>query len=85
VTGAEHYRQAERLLAAVNRRIGGDDRNEYVQIPSRRAELRAEAQVHATLAHAAAVFLASNGGFPLPDHDQWLALASGYQRAGAGQ
>ena len=54
MTGPEHYRQAERLLAAVNQRIGNDDRNEYVQTPSRRSELTAQAQVHATLAHAAA-------------------------------
>lgn len=59
MTGPEHYRQAEQLLAAVNRRIAGDDRNEYVQTASRRAELRAEAQVHATLALAAATTLAS--------------------------
>ena len=45
---------AERLIGAVSQRIGGDDRNEWLHTPGRRAELTAQAQVHATLALAAA-------------------------------
>ena len=52
-TGPEHYREAEKLLTAANRRIIGNDA-EWLHPPVRRAELRAEAQVHATLALAAA-------------------------------
>lgn len=44
MTGAEHYREAERLLEAAN------DRSEYDEA----AGITAQAQVHATLALAAA-------------------------------
>jgi hypothetical protein len=79
VTGPEHYRQAEQLLAAVNRRIAGDDRSEYVQTASRRAELRAEAQVHATLALAAATATGTSD-HPAADWDEWRPVVSNWRK-----
>jgi hypothetical protein len=54
MTGPAHYREAEKLIAAANRRLIGNDA-EWLQTPERRAELRAEAAIHATLALAAAM------------------------------
>jgi hypothetical protein len=53
VTGPEHYREAERLLGSLERRDRGD-------VPGE-ASIVAEAQVHATLAHAAATALGGSG------------------------
>jgi len=68
VTGPEHYQEAEnRLLMAWE-----DDRD-----PENVRHLVAEAQVHATLALAAATALNDNGteadggGMPLADFNQW--------------
>ena len=54
MTGPEHYRKAEVLLANQRHRIGDDDRNALLHPPEQRAEMLAWAQVHATLALAAA-------------------------------
>ena len=51
-TGPDHYRTAEQLLKAANARLVND--TDWLNTPDRRAELRADAQVHATLALAAA-------------------------------
>jgi hypothetical protein len=48
-TAEDHIREAERLLDAANRRLAGNDA-EWLNTPQRRAELRTEAQVRATLA-----------------------------------
>jgi len=85
MTGAEHYREAERLLAA-SRPDSPDERD---------AVILAAAQVHATLAHAAAVALAAGAdiaayesthsahGDPIPTHanDWWDALDAEAYRA----
>lgn len=50
MTGAEHYRQAEKLLAnADHADLGGDEERYYLAV----------AQVHATLAQAAATMAAT--------------------------
>jgi len=74
MTGPEHYRDAERLLTAANRKINDA---EWLHPPVRRAELRAEAQVHATLALAAATALVmgDNGNTPLRAYDAWAEVA----------
>ena len=66
MTGPEHYREAERLVAQVDE--GAADWE----------PLAASAQVHATLALAAATALSLRK----PDHDQWW-LAAG-ERTPAG-
>ena len=78
VTGPEHFREAERLLVQANRRLGPNDR-EYAHCRDDRAELRAEAQVHATLALAAATALGREGeGRTQPSKDRaaWFAAAA---------
>jgi hypothetical protein len=73
MTGAEHYREAERLLTAANRKLAPQNR-EYVNGREARAELRAEAQVHATLALAAATALAPAAkGFSDAGRKEWEA------------
>jgi hypothetical protein len=68
MTGPQHWREAERLIVAANQRLAGDD-SQWLQTPPRRTELRAEAQIHATLATAAA-FLAVAVIRP-GDRDAW--------------
>ena len=53
MTGPEHYREAERLLGA----LAGQDRGTFPQ----EDRVVAEAQVHATLALAAATALSGSG------------------------
>lgn len=83
-TGPEHYREAERLTTQASAwadadtgwkgRLTGAERIAY-----RMADL-AEAQVHATLAQAAAAALNDNaadaGGLPLEDFNAWVETAS---------
>ena len=52
-TGPDHYRAAEQLLQGANARLVND--TDWLNTPERRAELRADAQIHATLALAAAI------------------------------
>ena len=78
MTGPEHYCKAEHLLDATTKRLTGNDA-EWLQTPGRRAELRAEAQVHATLALAAATALNDHGGvdggMPVADWNAWRDAA----------
>ena len=76
MTGPEHYRFAENLLSQAAAVDPGSDIERYVL---------GAAQVHAALALAAATALNSphpEGGFTVPDHDEWLAAASAYRRPG---
>ena len=62
MNGPEHYREAERLLREVNREQAPNFEGTIrpVHHDGLRAEMVAQAQVHATLAHAAAVIDAGN-------------------------
>ena len=68
-SGAEHYREAEELIACVTNDDGspsfGDGGDEYVAL----------AQVHATLALAAATAMAEGGHMPGADFDAWAEAA----------
>ena len=67
MTGPEHYREAEQLLNEA------DDDSTIVP-----ADLIAQAQVHATLALAAATALVAgdDGRTGLSDYDAWSEVAS---------
>jgi hypothetical protein len=68
-TGTEHYQMAQDLLAQAGEAI----------LPTTANSLRAEAQVHATLALAAATALSTYhtaGGLPEADHRAWYRVAS---------
>ena len=72
MTGPEHYSEAERLLAVAND-------YEEDNAPKTAATRRAAAQVHATLALAAATALAGNPsreGLPSDDWKAWYAAVS---------
>lgn len=68
MTGTEHYRKAEMLLRSDPDPDSGEDM----------AALLARAQVHATLALAAASALSNitEGGLPSADRTEWIAAAS---------
>jgi hypothetical protein len=67
-TGPEHYQKAEELLLNAGQQEAGSETERY-QL--------AAAQVHATLALAAAVGLNdSECGKPADDHKTWLDVAS---------
>jgi hypothetical protein len=71
MTGPEHYKQAEELLAPV------PDPGQVLQVGNRpHPEDVARAQVHATLALAAATALGRWDSMPAKDCDEWLAAAS---------
>lgn len=67
MTGPEHYRLAEKCLYSV------DDDSDTAMA------LLATAQVHATLALAAATAVSSTGDMPIPDSDAWIAAAPAYK------
>lgn len=69
MTGPEHFKEAERILACA--RSQADE--SYVD------DLVAAAQVHATLALAAAAALRAGDGLPGKDYEAW------YDIAGVGQ
>lgn len=79
MTGAEHYREAEKLLALDERiREGGGDPGDILHA----------AQVHATLALAAATALPAPvqdelAGFTTEEWDAWFAAAG--TRPGGGR
>jgi hypothetical protein len=76
MTGPEHYRAAERLADQANHYTYGDGGD-----PVTGAALAAEAQVHATLALAAATALAPIGeGWDRDIFTQW-GLLTGWSRA----
>jgi hypothetical protein len=69
VTGPENYKEAGRLIGvAQDARGDGDDRSARYYI--------AEAQVHATLALAAATALAHDRMMPDRDGEQWRQAAA---------
>ena len=68
MTGPEHYKTAEDLIGGIEDH-GGDF------TPEGRADVIALAQVHATLALAAATATGSED-HPRSDWDEWQALAS---------
>lgn len=74
-TGPEQYREAERLAERAHHFTYGDGGD-----PITGAALAAEAQVHATLALAAATALNDHshaeGGMRLEDYDAWHHVAS---------
>lgn len=65
MTGPEHYKEAEKLLGTLADVARGGPAE---------ASVLAEAQVHATLAHAAAT--AMQGDMGVKDWDAWRATAS---------
>ena len=71
MTGPQHYRQAEADLGSAER--SGDYGSEQEAFYLRRA------QVHATLALAAATAVSSNSEMPVPDSDAWISVASAYK------
>jgi hypothetical protein len=77
-TGPEHYREAERLIKQANSIMDGFPSDQY-------AQTIAEAQVHATLANAAATAMShwNEASFPMPQADRvaWEQAAS--ERPGA--
>jgi len=74
MTGPEHYREAERLLAVAD---VYDEDGAWATAKARRAE----AQVHATLALAAATALiAPQGAGRSIDVQQWINAAGGGAR-----
>lgn len=79
-TGPEHYREAEQLLS----QAACDFLSEGIQ-PT---HAFAAAQVHATLALAAATALNDHshdeGGMPLEDYDAWVKVAAVWQPKGKG-
>ncbi|MEU8907001.1 hypothetical protein [Streptomyces mirabilis] len=82
-TGPEHYREAERLEHQADTWMNADigwkaGLSATERLAYRMADLAA-AQVHATLANAAAVALNDHahdeGGMPLEDYDAWQNAA----------
>jgi hypothetical protein len=65
VTGPEHYEEAERWIAEADER----------QLPEAGMECLALAQVHATLALAAATAMAGVADMPTWDADKWETAA----------
>lgn len=69
MTGPEHYRQAEELLGQL--RKAQSSMSSSVS-PERVAAVMAEAQVHATLALAAATAMNdAESGMSIPDYQEW--------------
>jgi hypothetical protein len=77
MTGPEHYREAELSLETAAKCIDGT----VTLMTAEQAY--AEAQVHATLALAAATALNlphPEGGYTVPDWEAWIDAASAYKR-----
>ena len=80
MTGPEHYREAEQLAERAHHWTYGDGADPVVG-----AALAAEAQVHATLALAAATALNDYpDGAPVNDVAAWRAVAGVKPAAGGG-
>jgi len=78
-TGPEHYLEAERMRAAADEWADADlgwkaTLTAQERINQRLADL-ADAQVHATLALAAATALGTHGGMDYLDHEAWDRVA----------
>lgn len=65
MTGAGHYSEAEACINSIRPSVLSND-----------ADVIAWAQVHATLALAAATALSTSSGLPANDWDEWRNLAS---------
>lgn len=63
MSGPEHYAEAERLLKHADQRMAQDDA-QHLRTHENRIRLFAEAQVHATLALAAATAMNPSGFAP---------------------
>ncbi len=74
MTGPEHYREAERYLSILNLNRTSDAWLEAISTGEVGIAMQA-AQVHATLALAAATALGMNSDLPLFDRYPWLAVA----------
>ena len=74
MTGPEHYAEAERLLASA--RDLREPRPDAGWMENEISAIQRQAQVHATLALAAATALASHDEYDSPDHQAWHAAAS---------
>jgi hypothetical protein len=72
MTGPEHYREAEKFLALAGQLIRGEKGE---------AEILAEAQMHATLALAAATAMSRVQDMPVWDADEWEMTAGTQPRA----
>jgi hypothetical protein len=72
MSGPEHYQEAERLLGLAERPVADGELGWMA-----RAQVAAEAQVHATLALAAATALVAgdDGRTPLREYDVWSETA----------
>jgi len=73
MTGPEHYKAAENLIASVNRTLSTDGSTPLFPAKTR-MRLLVEAQVHATLALAAAHAMGI-GDLPSPGWDAWREAA----------
>lgn len=71
MTGPEHYREAERLARMAHRFTYGDGAD-----PTVGAALAAEAQVHATLALAAATALPATRMLLVAEYKAWADVAA---------
>ncbi len=80
MTGPEHYKEAERLIAIAAKlsmetvqhaKDNGADAGEMQVMAAHSANFLAEAQVHATLALAAAYAIPNAGQMPVEDCDAW--------------
>ena len=72
MTGPEHYRRAEQMVDGIDQ-LDSSSKSHQPLI----SLLLAEAQVHATLATAAATALNdAGGGLGVPDYDAWHDVAS---------
>jgi hypothetical protein len=79
MSGAEHYVKAEGLLrfaAQLAERTVGDHAIDPDDVRASLAATLAAAQVHATLALAAATAVARFDAMPADDSDGWLSVAS---------
>lgn len=80
MTGAEHYRQAEKLLANAWQK-GGPNGDAFIRTDNQRDAMLVSAQAHATLALAAATALSQTGEMYVPDAEAWEQAASAHTRA----
>lgn len=75
MTGAEHYQKAEQWLSQARERWEAEESADLVQAAAQ------VAQVHATLALAAATALSQSGEMYVPDAEAWEQAASAHTRA----
>jgi len=78
MTGSDHYKEAERFLGIV---ING----ELLHTPDMRLRLATVAQVHATLALAAATALGNTDGMLSEDANAWQDTAGFPLRSGGAE